>query len=141
MMAWLRSPEFADKAQALGAMTRYATGLPKRQSEMAILITSQHWSCEYEWSIHSVDAANAGLEKEIIDGIRQGRTPRFIDPKDEILFRYSRELHEQKGVSQATFDAAMAAFGERTVVELTLLLGYYTLMAMTINAFQVKPGD
>jgi 4-carboxymuconolactone decarboxylase len=141
MMVWLRSPEFASCAQELGAYVRYNTSLGSRLSELAILVTAKNWECAYEWHVHSAEAQKAGLEKSIINDIERGVSPQLPDPKDRAVYVFSGEIHRERKVSPRTFELAKEALGEKGIVELCGILGYYTLMAMTINAFDVGPAE
>ncbi len=134
---WLHSPEMAQRAQHLGEFVRYDTSLPPALNEMAILITGRFWNSHYEWFAHRRIAEKAGLSPTIIDAIRENRTPVFDDPAAHAIYDYVITLHRTRQVSQAQHDAVVAAFGQRGVVELVGVCGYYTLISMTLNAFEV----
>ena len=133
---WIRSPELGRHAQRLGAFLRYDTTLEPRLSELAILVTARTWTAQYEWFAHKREALKAGLDPAIIDAISARQTPSFADPAAQAVYDYSLALHETHHVTPALHAAAVAALGERGVVELVGLLGYYTLVAMTLNAFE-----
>lgn len=133
---WIRSPELGRHAQRLGAFLRYDTTLGPRLSELAILVTARAWTAHYEWYAHKREALKAGLEPAIIDAIATRQTPHFSDPAAQAVYDYATALHQTHHVSPPIHDAALAALGERGVVELVGLLGYYTLVAMTLNAFE-----
>lgn len=133
---WIRSPELGRHAQRLGAFLRYDTTLGPRLSELAILVTARRWTSHYEWYAHKREALKAGLEPSIITAIATRQPPIFTDPAAEAVYAYATALHETHHVPQPVHEAAIAALGERGVVELVGLLGYYTLVAMTLNAFE-----
>ena len=135
---WIRSPELGRHAQRLGAFLRYDTTLGTRLSELAILVTARIWTAHYEWFAHKREALKAGLDPAIIEAIAARQIPNFTDPAAQAVYDYSLALHETHHVSPAHHAAAVAALGERGVVELVGLLGYYTLVAMTLNAFDVE---
>lgn len=137
-LGWIHSPELADHAQKLGAFCRYDTGLPLRLSELAILVTAARWQAQAEWHIHYPIALQAGVPAELAEAIRCGRTPRFEQADDELIYTFVTELYESKRVSDAVFNAARERFGHVVVVNLVGLLGYYALVAMTLNVFQMK---
>ena len=137
LRVWLQSPGLADKAQALGAFCRYGTSLPPVLSELAILVTGAHWRAGFEWAVHAPIAARAGLPPEIIEAIRSGREPKFSDAKQASVYAFSRELHRDRTVSDTAYADAVGHLGLQSVVELVGVLGYYTLISMTINAFSV----
>lgn len=140
--AWLHSPEFADRAQKLGAFCRYDTSLPSRLSELAILITARWWEAEVEWHIHAPIARQAGLSAELIAALQADERPVFQQDDEAILYDFARELFARRQVSDETYRRAVELFGEKTVVELVGVLGYYALVAMTLNVFEVEaPSD
>jgi 4-carboxymuconolactone decarboxylase len=140
---WLHSPQLADRAQRLGEFIRYETSLPAHLSEMAILVTAKFWNSHYEWYAHRKLALEAGLDPAIIDAIRDGRDPRLTDPGARAIYDYAATLHRTHNVPQHMHDAVVAAFGPRGVVEVVGTCGYYTLVSMTLNAFEVglPPGE
>jgi 4-carboxymuconolactone decarboxylase len=135
--AWLYSPELADRAQRLGETVRYHTSMPPRLSELAILITAHHLECRLEWAIHEPIARKAGVPDDVVEALRMGETPNSVMEEEAALYGYCRELLETKFVSDPTYARAVHALGQKTVVELTILVGYYTLVAYTLNAFQI----
>jgi 4-carboxymuconolactone decarboxylase len=141
LRAALHSPELADKWQQLGALLRYRTSLPPRLSELAILVTARHTNCQLEWLIHEEMASNAGLEPEIIDALRARRAPPTGDADTLAVYDYARELNEANTVSAPTYARALERFKAVGVVELTALVGYYTMVAMTLNAHEIPLPD
>lgn len=134
---WLHSPDFADRAQNLGAYLRYESALPPRLSELAILVTAAFWRSRFEWFAHAGPARAAGLTEATIEAIRTGSEPEFAAEDERAVYRFARALHGRHEVDDETFAAARAAFGPKGVVDLIGLLGYYTLVAMTLNACRV----
>jgi 4-carboxymuconolactone decarboxylase len=137
LRAWLHSPELGDRAQRLGEFLRYDTSLGPYLSELAILVTARHWTAHYEWYAHKREGLKAGIEPEVIAAIAERRQPPLVDPRAVAVYDYSRTLHETHRVPAAVHEAALAALGERGLVELVGLLGYYTLVAMTLNGFDI----
>ena len=136
MMAWLNSPEMARHATRLGGVLRFDTVFPAELSEIAILVTARHWTSHYEWFAHKRLALAGGLDPKIIDDIRDRRTPHFDDPKGKMVYEVAKSLHEGHGVSRTLYDDAVKMFGERGVVEIIGLCGYYTMVSMTLNTFE-----
>jgi 4-carboxymuconolactone decarboxylase len=134
-LGWIHSPKLADHAQRLGAFCRYETGLPLRLSELAILVTAARWRSQAEWHIHYPIALDAGLPAQVADAIQRREHPAFANADDELIYRFATELDENKRISDATYDAALQRFGHVVIVNLVGLLGYYTLVAMTLNTF------
>jgi 4-carboxymuconolactone decarboxylase len=138
MLAWLNSPEMARHATRLGAVLRFDTMFPAALSEIAILVTARHWTSHYEWYAHKRLALQGGLDIKIIDDIRDRRTPAFSDPKARMVYDVAKSLHEGHGVTQPLYDAAIALLGERGLVEIIGLGGYYTMVSMTLNTFEFE---
>jgi 4-carboxymuconolactone decarboxylase len=130
---WLRSPGVGNLIQSLGAEIRFRSSLPPKLNELAIMVTARHWTCQYEWFAHHRLALEAGLDPAIGEDIAQGRRPAKLDADETIVYDFSRELHETQGVSDATFKAARERFGERGVVDLIAVNGFYGLVSMALN--------
>lgn len=139
LAVWLHRPELAATAQALGAYCRYGSSLPPILSELAILVTARIWSSEYEWAAHKPFALEAGLAPTTIDAIRDRERPEFSDPRQAAVHDFALELNTARFVREDTYAAAARALGDDGVVDLVGILGYYTLISMTINAFEVPP--
>lgn len=137
-LAWIHSPELADYAQQLGAFCRYSTGLPLRLSELAILVTAARWKSQAEWHIHHPIALDAGISDDVAEAIRTGADPVFEQPDEQLIYTFVHELYEQKRVSTTTFNQAAELFGHDVVVNLVAMLGYYVLVAMTLNVFEMR---
>jgi 4-carboxymuconolactone decarboxylase len=137
LRVWLASPELADHAQALGAFCRYRTRLPPRLSELAILVIGAHWQSGFEWVAHAPIALKVGLAADAIEAIRRGREPNLVRADERAVYAFARELLLTKRVSSDSYSAAVRELGLEAAVELVGVLGYYTLIAMTINAFEV----
>ena len=137
LRAALHSAELADRWQALGELLRYNTTLTPRQSELAILIPGRACRSPFEWYAHRLEAEKIGIEAEIIDAILAQKEPTGLSADDLAIVRFAVELNRSKSVSDATYADALARFGERRVVELTALVGYYTMVAMSLNAHEI----
>ena len=129
----LRSPEMGDLAQQLGAHLRFHSSLPPRLNEFAIIITARHWTAQYEWYVHKRNALQAGLNPAIVDALAAGKRPAAMPPEEEVVYTFCDELLRTKQVSDATFQAAIKAFGERGVVDLVGVTGYYQLISAILN--------
>ncbi len=135
MRAWLHSPELAERAQSLGEFLRYETTLGPALSELAILVTARFWTAQYEWYAHKKLALAAGVDPAAIDAIAARRVPDLPDERSRVVHDYAQAMHADRGVDEAMHARAVAALGERGVVELVGVLGYYTLVSMTLNGF------
>lgn len=141
MMAWLNSPAMARHATRLGEELRFNTMFPPKLSEIAILVTARHWTAHYEWWAHKRLALKAGLEEKIIDAIRDRRTPRFDDPRAQMIYDVAKSLHEGHGLAKALYADAVEHLSERGLVEIVGLCGYYTLVSLTLNTFEFGLPD
>ncbi len=129
----LRSPEMGDLAQQFGASMRYHSSIPPKLNELAIIITARHWTSQYEWYAHRRAAQNAGLSQSIIDAVAAGTRPASMAADEQAVYDFVSELLTTKQVSDATFKAAKDTFGERGVVDLIGVSGYYQLVSMLLN--------
>jgi 4-carboxymuconolactone decarboxylase len=130
---FLRSPEMGDLAQSFGAYTRFHSAVPKKLNEFAIIITSRFWNSQYEWLAHSKYAADDGLSQDIIEAVANGKRPASMQPDEEAVYNFCTELIDTRQVSDKTFEVAKSKLGEQGVVDLIAVMGYYDLVAMTLN--------
>ena len=138
---WLRSPGVGDCVQRVGEEIRFRTSLPFKLNEMAILITARFWTSQYEWASHLQHALKAGLDPAIAQDIAENRRPAKMDADEAIVYDFSRELHETKAVSDALYKKAVDRFGERGVVDLIVVNGFYTLVSMCLNVDRTPLPD
>lgn len=134
----LHSPELADKVSHVGELLRYRTRLDARLSELTILITARFFDCQYEWHAHAPLAQKGGVDDAVIEAIRNNRRPAFARADEAALYDYVRALHEHHNVTDPIYDAALEHFGKQGLVELTMLAGYYGMVALTLNAHQYE---
>jgi 4-carboxymuconolactone decarboxylase len=139
---WLHAPEYGNFAQALGAHVRFKTAIEPRLSEFAILATAHQWKAQYEWHAHAPIAERAGVKPQTIRDLRAGRVPKSA-PKDErAIYDFIKELYRTRRVTNRTYARVNALLGDAATVELVGILGYYTLISMTLNVFRAPlPGD
>lgn len=137
LRAALHNAALAQRWQALGELLRYDTSLSPRQSELAILVTGRACQSPFEWYAHRLEAEKAGIEAAVIEALLAQTWPEGLSDDDAAVVRYAIELNRFKSVSDATYADALARLGERTLVELTALVGYYTMVAMTLNAHEI----
>ncbi len=137
---FLQAPEYGDLAQKLGAFCRYKTSVPPHLSEFTILVLARFWRSQYEFWVHAPIAEKAGVKAATIQALRTGRTPRLS--KDErAIYDFIAEFHKTKRAGDKTYARVHALFGDACMVEFVGILGYYTLVAMTLNAFRVPLPD
>lgn len=133
----LRSAGLADIAQQLGAFCRYGTSLSPQLSELAIIMTGKRWHAQIEFHGHARLAREAGLPDAVIEAIRVGAPPPMETDEQRVVYAVVTEFFATSQVSDATYAQALALFGERGIAEICGIVGYYTLVAMLLNTFDV----
>ena len=141
LRAALHNPELADRWQQLGALLRFGTSLSPRLNELAILVTARRWNSQIEWHIHGEAALKAGLPQTVLDAIRNGSTPEFDDADDALVYAFARQLQSHGDVDAALYARAVERFQPVGVVELTAVVGYYTMVSMTLNVHAIPMPD
>lgn len=134
---WLHRPALAEAAQKLGAYCRYGSSLDPRLSELAILTMATVWQAEFEWWAHKPIALKAGLPAAVVEALRIGAPPAFPDRETETVHAVTRTLSAERRLTDALYAEAEAVLGADRLVDLVGLCGYYTLISMTLNAFEV----
>ena len=108
---------------------------------VAILVVARFWSADYEWNAHRKHAVAAGLDPAIPAAIEAGRRPAKLAPDEALVYDLVSQLLVDKDISDATYDAAKARFGERTIVELIGTAGYYGFVSLVLNAARTPVPD
>jgi 4-carboxymuconolactone decarboxylase len=129
----LRSPEVMLRAKAMGDYLRFKNVLPPKLSEFTILITARQWTQQYEWDYHYPIALKAGLSAEIAKALADGQRPPDMAVDEELVYDFLAELHDNKSVSDATYNRAVSRLGEQGVIDMLGVNGYYTFLAMVMN--------
>ena len=138
---WLRHPELVEKANEFGSHLRMGTSVPRHLSELAILVTAHFWSASYEWCAHAEAAAKAGISSEIIEAIRTGKNPYFEDEVEQIVYTLATELYETHFISDTVYEQAIELMGQELIIDLIAILGFYTMVALTLNGFHAPVPD
>jgi 4-carboxymuconolactone decarboxylase len=134
--AWVTAPGIGGRIAELGAALRFQSSIERRLLEVAIITVGARWQAEFEWWAHSRMALRHGVSQEAVDAIARGETPALPDD-ERVVYAVARQLVEHGRIDRATYDAAHALLGDRGIVELVTLCGYYTLVSFTLNAFEV----
>lgn len=137
LRAVIHSPELAGLWSAIGEFLRYRTCLSPALSELAVIVTARRWTSQVEWWAHAKAAAKAGISGTIIAAIQAGKAPEFSDPSEADIYEFARQLQINGTVEQAVYDRIVAQHGAQGVVELTALIGYYTMVSMTLNVHEI----
>ena len=136
-LAWLHSSQFAGKAEQLGAVCRYGVDLSRAEIETLILVAAARFRCNGEWAIHAPLAQQAGVEHTAIAAILSGLRPKFAIRRLQILHDLAVELLTTSRIGANLFSEALEDLGEKRLVEAVGVVGYYALVAMTLNAFEL----
>jgi 4-carboxymuconolactone decarboxylase len=139
---YMRSPELANKLEAVSDYVRWGTGLEPRLTELAIMITARQWSSQWIWRGHYRAAVRGGLDPSVGADIAAGRRPTKMKEDEEVLYTYAMELYRDRAVSDTSYAAAVKQFGEKGLIDLVATMGYYDTVAMTlITAKAVAPKE
>ncbi|WP_210252037.1 carboxymuconolactone decarboxylase family protein [Rhodoplanes serenus] len=134
---FLHAPAYGVHAQALGAHCRYGTVVPARLSEFAILVTARLWRAQYEWHVHAPIAEKAGVKPSTLAALRAGRVPARAPADERAVHAFVTELYTRRRVSDRTYARLHSLLGDAGMVEFVGILGYYALVAMTLDVFRV----
>jgi 4-carboxymuconolactone decarboxylase len=139
---WLRNAELCENTLKLQEMFASRVKLERRLLELMILVAARLATAQYAWFIHEPHALKFGIAPEIVQAIRERRTPGFTREDERLVYDITTELNTTRTLSEASFQRGMAMFGEQVMVELVSAIGFYVMVAMTLNAFAVSvPGD
>jgi alkylhydroperoxidase family enzyme len=137
----LRSPELLDRRQRVGEYLRYHSALPSRLSELVILVVAREWTQQFEWLVHVPLAGEAGLDREVVTALAEGRRPSRMAADEEVAYDFCDELLRRHGVSDPTYRRAVASFGEQGVIDILGIAGYFTTVSMVLNVAHTPPPD
>lgn len=135
----LQCPALLERIGATGESLRYQGKLPDPVRELVILAVARETSNQFEWQMHAPLAKRAGVGQDAIDAVASGRRPELHDRPLAVAFEFATELMRRNGVSDVTYREAEAAFGQPGVVELTALIGYFTMVCWIMNVART-PG-
>lgn len=140
--AWVTAPGIGGRLAELGPVLRFETSIERRLLEVAIITVGARWRAEFEWWAHSRMALRHGVSQDTVDAIARGDDPPLLED-ERIVYAVARQLTDDGHIDRTTYDAAHALLGDRGIVELVTLCGYYTLVSFTLNAFEVDlpPGE
>jgi 4-carboxymuconolactone decarboxylase len=139
--AYIRNPDLAPKLSALSEYLRWNTSLPPRLSELAILITAREWTAQYEWFAHYPLALKGGLDPKVAEAIAAGKRPDSMKDDEAALYDLAAGLYRDRKVTDAVYKAALDKFGERGIMDIIGIIGYYDLVSMTLITMQAGPPN
>ena len=139
---WLRNAELGECTLRLQDMFASRVTLERRLVQLMILVAARSATAQYAWFIHEPHALNHGIAPDIVEAIRTRRTPDFTREDERVVYDITLELSVTRSLSEANYQRGMALFGEQAMVELVSAIGFYSMVAMTLNAFEIAvPGD
>jgi len=134
--AYIRNPDLAPRLSALSEYLRWNTSLPPRLSELAILITARQWTAQYEWFAHYPLALKGGLDPKVAADIAAGKRPDNMRDDEAALYDLAIALYRDRKVSDPVYKAALEKFGERGIMDIIGIIGYYDITSMTLITMQ-----
>jgi 4-carboxymuconolactone decarboxylase len=133
----LHAPALTARMEKVGHYLRYEGTLPDRARELAILIVARHHRCDTECMSHRDIALRAGLPETLLADIAATREPAFEDATDRVVHHFVRATIAGGEMADNVLQPALDAFGTEGTVELNIVVGYYTLLAMLLVSFGV----
>lgn len=137
----LRSPELMDRLQKVGEYLRFQSSLGQGISEFIMLIVSRAWTQQFEWFVHVPLGRKAGIAEDTIVALAEGRRPAAMSEAEAVAYDFCDELLRTKGVCDTTYRRAVAAFGERGVIDMLGVAGYFTTVSMVMNVAHTPPPE
>lgn len=137
----LHSPEMLTNASNMGLYLRYRSALGNQLSEMIILLTARHYTQDYEWFVHAPIAQKEKISDEIIEAIKDGRRPLKMNEDETMVYNFATELLQNKRVSDPTYLAVEKRWGKKGAIDLTGIVGYYSLLALELNMANHQISD
>lgn len=139
---WLRNAELAECALKLQDLFASRVQLERRLVQLMILVSARFASAQFAWHVHAPHALKLGISPNIVEAIRERRTPTFTREDERLVYDITTELNTTRALCEANFNRGMALFGEPQMVELVSAIGFYAMVGMTLNAFDVAvPGE
>ena len=134
---WLRNPPLADACNRVTLALRENGKLPKRLFELIVLAAARAWGASYAWVAHEQPALKAGLAPEIIEALRQQRTPDFKNNDERVIYDALTELMASRSLGQTNYDKLMKEFGLDLTIEIVSVAGFYGMIATVLKSFDV----
>jgi 4-carboxymuconolactone decarboxylase len=134
---WLLNPELSHRLRGLGGMLWERTSLDRGLVELAISICGRFWEANVEWAAHAPRAVEFGVPQSVMDEVYEGKRPNGT-PEQVLIYDICTEMQTNHRLALPLYQQAVATFGERGLMEIMAVIGYYTLVSMTLNAFEVE---
>jgi 4-carboxymuconolactone decarboxylase len=135
----IHTPDLAQPINEIADCLRHNSRLDKRLIELIILLACRGGDAKYAWSAHVPLARAAGLPEATIDAIRARKRPDELRDDETVIYDLVAELLATKTLSAAMFERATAAFGRDGVIEAVSCAGFYGMVGLIVNAFDIPP--
>jgi 4-carboxymuconolactone decarboxylase len=135
---WMRNAELCENTLKLQEMFATRVKLERRLLELMILVSARLATAHYAWFIHEPHALKFGISPDVVEAIRERRIPQFTRDDERLVYDITMELNTTRSLSEANYQRGMAMLGEQIMVELVSAIGFYVMVAMTLNAFAVS---
>ena len=129
-------PAASRHATALNQYLRNDASLPHKAAELAMLVAAREMDCQHIWNAHAASARAAGVPDGVVDALREGKALPELAADEWAVINLGREILRNHQVSRGGYQSALEVFGQQGTIELTLVLGNYTMLAMVINTFE-----
>jgi 4-carboxymuconolactone decarboxylase len=137
----MRSPRLLAPLQRAGEYLRFDSAVSRRVSEFATLVVSRQWTQQFEWFTHVPLALQEGTSAETIEALRVGRRPATMSAEEAFVYDFILELTTHRGVSDGSYVECVERFGERGIIDLVGLIGYFTMVSMVLNVARTPPNE
>jgi len=137
---FLHSPDIAGRVAHLGAYVRFGGSLDMRVRVLAAMTVAREFEAVYVWGAQTGGARRLGVPEATITAIRENHA-RGIPPEDAEIVEFTRQLLRKHRVDEATFKSMQKRFGNDELIQLTTAIGYYTMLAMTVNACELEAAQ
>ena len=134
--ALLRLPKAADIIQELGSWLRFESKMPSHLREIVILMTAHQWNCKIEWEAHAIIAEREGVSRNLINSIKLNKISNNVSEKELAVIKFCNELEKNKFISDSTYSSTVDILGLEETIEVTVILGYYSMLSIILNVFE-----
>ena len=138
--AMLLQPALGHLLQAIGATLRYRSMASDRVREMSVLLVAAHYGCEYERKVHEAAARKVDVPTSVLATIREGLVPELEDESERLALEVVAALLTEHVVEDELYGRAVEALSTAVVFELSVIVGYYALLALQLPLFGVTPN-
>jgi len=139
LRAWMHNMPFAKAVEPFGLYVSETAPISKREKEITVLVNARCWNATFEWEMHRRHGLRVGLTEAQIEAIGKGQDPGFEDRGEACTWRLAHHLHAEKRVPDDFYQTVLAEFGHKWVSDRIGLIGLYTMIAFTLNFYDVEP--